>query len=870
MSTRKRSRAHNEEEFDELSPRKEIIKTPLSGTIKRRKLDFEPSAINGGEGLVSRLGRKVSGFFGRGTRPEKENHDNAEDTDELAADMEVAGIEEPNEEADAKSANGALGSQRRYGRKSREVLAPIPKPTKSPKRKTSLLDLDIDMWEGPVSDDERRGQDKIEKAKRIVASASKATARPRKSDILRKDKSLSRKERLQRLSTGDNDNDDPDEEQEVETPKARKSKRETLERKEDTPSRVVTITNSSRRKSKRETEILNAEKEPPKSILTPTKRKVGRPRKSVAFEPENEDIDLGFKDLPNSASSQDPKLKRPGFVVSIDAHREGSPTANEVGSSKEDDEAEEELIDTACSLCSRLHSRRGNQILLCDGDGCDFAVHQKCYDIPVIPDGDWFCNDCKPETAAEEVLGGACIPFVAEAPNDLPKIENFEYHLNCLQRALLDKLTGQRRIKVRGHDDQLQKVHQILEQTVFAGEGNSMLVIGSRGSGKTTLVESAISDISVQHRDKFHVVRLNGFIHTDDKLALKEIWRQLGREMEVEDDLVGKAGNYADTLASLLALFSHPSELSESEPEQIAKSVIFILDEFDLFTTHARQTLLYNLFDIAQAKKAPIAVFGLTTRIDVVESLEKRVKSRFSHRHVYLPLPRSLTMYWEVCREGLTIEPGESNNNPAGLENFLSFWNTTIDDLYRRDNQFKTHLETHFYQTKSIPAFFASCMMVVANLSPKSFPLKGQHFTSTLSLSPPDSKLHILQGLSDLELALLIAAARLDIVLDTDTCNFSMAYDEYSELTSRHKIQTSSTGVTAIGSSAKVWGSDIALGAWEKLAEYELLVPAGISGGGGRDSGMGGKMFRVDVGLEEITGSVPGLSGIMVKWCKAI
>lgn len=35
-------------------------------------------------------------------------------------------------------------------------------------------------------------------------------------------------------------------------------------------------------------------------------------------------------------------------------------------------------------------------------------------------------------------------------------------------------------------------------------------------------------------------MRLNGFIHTDDKLALKEIWRQLGREMEVEEDLVNR------------------------------------------------------------------------------------------------------------------------------------------------------------------------------------------------------------------------------------------------------------------------------------------------------------------------------------------
>lgn len=48
--------------------------------------------------------------------------------------------------------------------------------------------------------------------------------------------------------------------------------------------------------------------------------------------------------------------------------------------------------------------------------------------------------------------------------------------------------------------------------------------------------------MSREHNDEFHVVRLNGFIHTDDKLALKEIWRQLGKEMEVEDDLIKRVG----------------------------------------------------------------------------------------------------------------------------------------------------------------------------------------------------------------------------------------------------------------------------------------------------------------------------------------
>ena len=53
-----------------------------------------------------------------------------------------------------------------------------------------------------------------------------------------------------------------------------------------------------------------------------------------------------------------------------------------------------------------------------------------------------------------------------------------------------------------------------------------------------------------------------------------------------------------------------------------------VLEEFDLFCSHHNQTLLYNLFDTAQSKSAPILVIGLTARIDAVEMMEKRVLSR--------------------------------------------------------------------------------------------------------------------------------------------------------------------------------------------------------------------------------------------------
>lgn len=305
-------------------------------------------------------------------------------------------------------------------------------------------------------------------------------------------------------------------------------------------------------------------------------------------------------------------------------------------------------------------------------------------------------QDIEPNVAVHDETQETDEPLPTYAEKFQKACESRRQELEILSRFVLEKLTGKRLPPLKGLNSEYQKVYQLIEQTVTAGEGNSMLIMGSRGSGKTAMVESIIAKLSKTNKDDFHVVRLNGFLQTDDRLALREIWRQLGRETNTEDE-ASKINSYADTMATLLALLSHPEEIfgKSDNPDTVttAKSVIIILDEFDLFAAHHRQTLLYNLFDIAQARKAPLAVIGLTTKVDVTENLEKRVKSRFSHRYVFLPLPKTFEAFSEICLSGLSVADEELEDESVSElksskgKKVVESWNTFLKVGHKPDTQ---------------------------------------------------------------------------------------------------------------------------------------------------------------------------------------
>ncbi|XP_074158233.1 origin recognition complex subunit 4 isoform X6 [Sminthopsis crassicaudata] len=195
-----------------------------------------------------------------------------------------------------------------------------------------------------------------------------------------------------------------------------------------------------------------------------------------------------------------------------------------------------------------------------------------------------------------------------------------------------------------GVQAQYKHLIELLKRTAIHGESNSALIIGPRGSGKTMILNQALEELMEikQVRENVLQVHLNGLLQTNDKIALKEITKQLCLENVVGDKIFG---TFAENLSFLL-------EALKKGDRTTSCPVIFILDEFDLFAHHKNQTLLYNLFDISQSAQTPVAVIGLTCRLGLSE--DKNVKDvLLKHFHASKDL-RSLHMLLMLALSHIT------------------------------------------------------------------------------------------------------------------------------------------------------------------------------------------------------------------------
>ncbi|KAG0338592.1 origin recognition complex subunit 4, partial [Podila humilis] len=365
-----------------------------------------------------------------------------------------------------------------------------------------------------------------------------------------------------------------------------------------------------------------------------------------------------------------------------------------------------------------------------------------------------------------------------------------------------------------GLEEQYKKVLGLMRRTIEMGESNSCLLLGPRGTGKTMIIRKALQELERQFQistdatttttnsgrgdadggKDFMVIHLNGMVQTDDRMALKEIMRQLSRE-----------------------------------------------GESDMGNTN-----------------------------DALELLEKRVKSRFSHRHYYTFPPGTYHDYAEICQNVLLLTESDlvsTDGDQAkmmdvdGMEEqkqlYRKEFNRRVKALFE-DGGFSKVVQRIFDLMKDVRGFYRLCFGPVAELCQSNpYLLPSQFYESGLQ-QRVDNKTELLKGISLLELSLLIAIKHL-VERDTVTFNFEMVYDEYKEFMDMAVVRGSSSagslGALSGGSgstdnvSLRLYKKGVALKAFEHLAEAELLRPTDTVGKGPKEY----RMMRVMLDASQIS-----------------
>lgn len=123
------------------------------------------------------------------------------------------------------------------------------------------------------------------------------------------------------------------------------------------------------------------------------------------------------------------------------------------------------------------------------------------------------------------------------------------------------------------------------------------------------------------------VVRLRGCAHRDERSALRAAASSLCLAFGLSR-ASSRGGDDATFLRAALGALAASG-----------RACAIVLEDLDAYALRSRQGLLYALLDAVQHAGVRAVVLGTTRRVDCVELLEKRVRSRFGHRTLWIDGP---------------------------------------------------------------------------------------------------------------------------------------------------------------------------------------------------------------------------------------
>lgn len=170
---------------------------------------------------------------------------------------------------------------------------------------------------------------------------------------------------------------------------------------------------------------------------------------------------------------------------------------------------------------------------------------------------------------------------------------------------------------------QFKEVKDLLLDAYQRRENNSLILLSRSRYTVHSFLNKMTAEIQNHPLPKqskgmaLKVVRVNSILNNTESKILQKLHDAL--------DLKGLNGNYT------IEIFEQVKSYFEKEKNLC---LIFILEDIDYYIESTKQIMLYKVLDMLQNCKIPFVFMATSQKVDIVDSFEKRIKSRFSQRLV--------------------------------------------------------------------------------------------------------------------------------------------------------------------------------------------------------------------------------------------
>ncbi|KAI0832786.1 origin recognition complex subunit 4 C-terminus-domain-containing protein [Trametes gibbosa] len=409
-----------------------------------------------------------------------------------------------------------------------------------------------------------------------------------------------------------------------------------------------------------------------------------------------------------------------------------------------------------------------------------------------------------------------------------------------------------------------EQLSDLLIGTATRGEGNSCLLIGPSGSGKTQMVERAIAALP----NNPIVIRLSGYAQHNDRLAIREIAWQLAQQTghsflpaddeDSEDEPTDPTstappptteadenpfvdGTPRTSIGTALAVTlpppAHLLALISMIPT-LSRPTIIVLDGFDLFASHARQALLYCLLDTAQACRAGpataagvrsasgMAVVGVTPRVDTINLLEKRVKSRFSGRMIRTAGPARLAHWIALVKAAVGAPVCVEDQSGDEEREWRELWDVAVERFLKDDAALDALSETYaIARDYQLLRRILTCLVLA--LTPSSPYPTAAKLEQAIARQRCPRRFPALHNLPYPAICLLISSVHAQ-TSGHDAFTFEMLHETF-----KNQVRTSQSAPVQIeggGIGMVRCSREVLYAAFERLADLRIFLPAAAPG----------------------------------------